>query len=315
MSSTSIFWVDCNYIRPQLAASYILKNGDYAAIIETGTKNSVADIVKQVQELNIDKENVLYIIPTHVHLDHAAGAGFLAEEFPKAQVLAHPRGKNHLSDPQRLQEGTIAVYGQETFDKLYNEIKPIPEEKLLASSDGMTIQLGEETLLIRHAEGHASHHLVVFAQQKGILFTGDTFGIGYPELQTADSFFVYPTTTPIDFDANKLLSSIDMFLSLEPKAVALTHFGIYSEVQEIAKELKEDVKLMGSWVEEQAESDNEDIEAYMSQKLETYFKEKLAKKNMSEDLYSLLELDIGLNAMGLAVAVQRLRKRRRRTKA
>lgn len=308
--SSSIFWVDCQYIRPQFAAAYIVKNGPYAAIVETGTKHNVKAILDELKTLQIERENVLYIIPTHVHLDHAAAAGYLAAELPNAKVLAHPRGKTHLANPQRLKEGSISVYGQENFDKLFGDILPIAEERLLLAGHEGELPLGQDVLRFYHCPGHASHHFAVWVNSVQVLFSGDTFGIGYPELQPSEGDFVFPSATPIDFNAKQAIESADLFLSLKPKAVALTHFGIYSDVEEIGLELKEDLRMFEAWVTEAVSlQGQEEMQEFMRQKLQTYFQEKFRQKEIDKSKFLLVENDILLNAAGLAVAAARLKKK------
>lgn len=308
-SSSSVYLVDCDYIRPQFAAAYILHNGSYAAIIETGTKYSVPAIVEQLERLKVTRENVLYILPTHVHLDHAAGAGYLAQEFPNAKILAHPRGRAHLINTQRLKEGSVSVYGKENFEMLFGDIRSIDAEKVVTAEHGMKLKLGDETLQLYHCAGHASHHFSVFLETKKVLFTGDSFGIGYPELQGANFSFVFPSTTPIDFNAKQAIESVDMFLKLKPSAVALTHFGIYSDVDKIGKELKDDLELFGQWVEDATQKNETEATEYIKGNLKEYFKKKFEEKNINPELLPLVDNDMQLNAMGLVVASNRLKKK------
>ena len=179
-----------------------------------------------------------WIYLTHIHLDHAGGAGALLAQLPNARVVVHPRGVAHLVDPTRLIAATQAVYGVERYARLYGEIQAIPPERLVAAADGERFALAGRGFRCLYTPGHALHHQVFQDERSGGVFTGDTFGISYREFDVAGRAFIMPTTTPTQFDPEQLQASIDRVLALQPPAVYLTHYGRVTEVPRLGQELK-----------------------------------------------------------------------------
>ena len=178
-SQHGIHAVDTHYVRPGLDASHIVTNGIHTAFVDTGPTSAVPHLIRALDELDIAPENVDLILLTHIHLDHAGGAGVLLRSLPNARVVVHPRGARHLVDPSRLIEGSIAVFGRESFDELYGEIAPIPQERLIVAEDGMIVRLGSREFEIVHTPGHALHHYCLVDRSANVIFSGDTFGISY----------------------------------------------------------------------------------------------------------------------------------------
>ena len=217
--------IDTGYMRPGLAASFLLQHGDEAAIIETGAPRSVGRILRGMAAAGVAPESVRWIIPTHVHLDHAGGAGALLAHCPNASLLVHPRGVRHMIDPTHLIAGSVAVYGQQRFDALYGTVVPADASRVVAASDGSDWSLGSRVLRIRDTPGHAKHHFCIWDEASASWFTGDTFGIAYRELCFDGIPFLMPTTTPVQFDPAALHASIDLLMAAEPSGFNLTHFG------------------------------------------------------------------------------------------
>ena len=130
-----IVCVDSLYVQPQVASIYLLRGAQEVAVIETGTSHSVDNLLATLAELNIDRSQVKYVIPTHVHLDHAGGAGEMMKQFRQASLIVHPRGARHMINPEKLIAGSIEVYGAEQFKKLYGDIIPIDEARILIAND------------------------------------------------------------------------------------------------------------------------------------------------------------------------------------
>src|SRR5512144_323335 len=153
--------VDTGYIRPRLAAAWIVRGKSSAAVVETGHGGAVPRILSALAAHGLRREDVSHVVVTHVHLDHAGGAGALMRELPRARLVAHPRGARHLVDPSKLAAATAAVYGEEAFRRLYGELVPVPAERVVEAPDGFALDLGERPLRLLDAPGHAKHHLVV----------------------------------------------------------------------------------------------------------------------------------------------------------
>jgi glyoxylase-like metal-dependent hydrolase (beta-lactamase superfamily II) len=220
-----IFAIDSDYLRPRLAAIHLVVEGGRAAFVDTGVNAALPTVLGALEELSIPAANVDYVIPTHVHLDHAGGAGAMMRAFPNARLIVHPRGARHMIDPSRLVEGTRAVYGVEETRRLYGEILPIDASRVDEAGDGYSIKLAGRELVCLDTPGHARHHNAILDTQTGHIFAGDDFGLSYPELDVDGRQFIFPTTTPVQLEPEKLHATMDRLMSYRPGAVYLTHFG------------------------------------------------------------------------------------------
>ncbi|EQD43667.1 metallo-beta-lactamase superfamily protein, partial [mine drainage metagenome] len=176
--------IDSRYVRPGLMASHLLVRSGEAAFVDVGSNDSVPHLLQALDALGIGAEAVRFLFLTHVHLDHAGGAGRLVRELPDMEVLVHPRGLRHMIDPARLEAGTREVYGDALFTQLYGRIIPIPETRIRSVADGEVIALGGSEIEIWHTEGHARHHFCLWDRLSSSVFAGDNFGIAYRALQT-----------------------------------------------------------------------------------------------------------------------------------
>jgi glyoxylase-like metal-dependent hydrolase (beta-lactamase superfamily II) len=219
--------VDTGYVRPGLAASYLVKGEGSAAVIETGTARSVPAILAGLAAHGVGRGDVSHVIVTHVHLDHAAGAGALLAELPHARLVVHPRGARHMIDPSKLLAGAAEVYGgMDAIRALYGDVVAAPAARVVEAPEGTTVELGKRTLRILDTPGHARHHFVVHDPATRGFFTGDTFGISYREYDTASGPFLFPTTTPVQFDPPALRASVERMLAERPERMYLTHYGM-----------------------------------------------------------------------------------------
>lgn len=229
--------IDAYHIRPGLAAIHLMVEGDKAAFIDTGTNFSVPGVLEVMQRKNLRPENVAYVIVTHVHLDHAGGAGEMMRLFPRAMLVVHPRGARHMIDPSRLVAGSIAVYGEEGFHRTYGEIVPVPAERVIEVPHEFTLDLNGRKLLFLDTPGHARHHFCIFDERSGDVFTGDTFGISYREFDVDGREFIFPTTTPVQFEPEAAHDSIDLIMSHHPRTAYLTHYGRVTQLPRLADDL------------------------------------------------------------------------------
>ena len=229
--------IDAEYLRPRLDAAHLIVRDGRAAFVDTGTTWSVPGLLAALDYKGIPRDTVDYILCTHVHLDHAGGAGSLARALPDARVVVHPRGARHLADPAKLIAGSVAVYGQARFDALYGEIVPIPEARLHSPADGETLLLGKSVLELIHTPGHALHHYCVIDRDARAIFSGDTFGISYRETDSPQGAFIFPTTTPVQFDPPALHASVDRLLAYQPESIYLTHYSRITEINKLGRDL------------------------------------------------------------------------------
>jgi glyoxylase-like metal-dependent hydrolase (beta-lactamase superfamily II) len=234
--------VDCEYLYPGHAASHIIVDGGRAAFVDVGTNASVPYLLAALAELGVPRAAVDYVLLTHVHLDHAGGAGRLMASLPHVQAVLHPRGAPHMTDPSRLIAGSKAVYGEERFAQLYGELLPIPAARVRVVEDGEQLRLGARELTLLHTRGHAEHHYVVVDEAHASIFSGDTFGISYRALDTARGAFITPATVPTQFDPAQHLASVDRMLAYQPESIYLMHFSRVTQVPRLGEMLKAQIR-------------------------------------------------------------------------
>jgi glyoxylase-like metal-dependent hydrolase (beta-lactamase superfamily II) len=233
--------VDTEYLYPGHAAAHLIEDSGHAAFVDVGANSSIPYLLGALEELGIAREAVDYLLLTHVHLDHAGGAGALMRELPNARALLHPRGAPHMIDPTRLIAGSQAVYGEKRFRRLYGDLVPIPAERVQVVSDGERVRLGRRMLELIHTPGHAQHHYVVIDAAHASIFSGDTFGISYRVLDTERGAFITPSTVPTQFDPDQHIASIDRMLEYRPESIYLMHFSRVTGVPRLGALLKEQI--------------------------------------------------------------------------
>ncbi len=293
--------VDAEYGQSGVAAVYLIEQDNEVAIIETGTNHSVPYIKEALEAKNLSFDNVRYIIPTHVHLDHAGGAGELMHQCSNAQLIVHPFGARHLIDPSKLEAGTIAVYGEEKFRKLYGKIRAIDASRVIEADGLFKIKLNKRQLKFFDTPGHARHHFCVYDKQSAGIFTGDTFGVSYPQITTEQGSLVFATTTPVQFDPGSLLQSIDCLISVEPEVMYLTHFGAITPTADIVKQLKRSIRRFSNIaldLQKKPENRVMVIEEQITEFLLGVLKE-MGCHQSPEFCESVIRADMHLNAKGL----------------
>lgn len=307
--------IDTHYAgRARLAASYLVHEGDALAVIETNTTLAVPRILAAIEETGRSPNDVKHIIVTHAHLDHAGGAGVLMAACPQATLWAHPRAAPHLIDPTKLVKSSRGVYG-DAFDRLYGEVRPVDEARVQVPEDGQTLTFGARTLRFLYTRGHANHHFVVFDSGCNGVFTGDAFGVAYPALQQAERpVFVFPSTTPTDFDAAAAHEALDTIVGTGAEVVYPTHYGPYRDLSGIAESMHRQLTELGALVDQadQTEVPNDDLDAWFTRRVRAWFDAELARHGKQDDAEarSWVEFDADLNAQGLAFAVKKRRFKR-----
>jgi glyoxylase-like metal-dependent hydrolase (beta-lactamase superfamily II) len=229
--------VDTRFERPHLNAVHLMVEGDRAAVIDTGTNPAVPLVLEALAAKGVAPERVDWIVLTHIHLDHAGGAGLLAAKLPNARVTVHPRGARHMIDPARLWASTLAVYGEETAHRMYGEIVPIPAERVVETADGAAIRLGDRELRFYDTPGHARHQVCVHDAASGHVFAGDTFGLSYREVDVGARQFIFPTTSPTQWEPAAHHRSVSLIESLARGAVYVTHYSQVRDVSRLAADL------------------------------------------------------------------------------
>ena len=223
--SHGVFAIDTGFHRDVFDAAYLVVEGGRAAFIDTGTNFAVPRLLGALQALGLAVDAVDWVIPTHVHLDHAGGAGLLMRQLPNARLLVHPRGARHLVDPSKLWAGATAVYGEEEMQRSYGQLVPVPAARVQDSEDGQVVHLAGRPLRLIDTPGHARHHHCIWDAASRGWFTGDTFGLSYREFDTAQGAWIMPTSTPVQFEPELLQASVQRLLAAEPACMYLTHYG------------------------------------------------------------------------------------------
>lgn len=298
--------IDTGFHRPRFDASYLMVERGRAAFIDTGTNHSVPRLLAALEALGLRRESVDMVIATHVHLDHAGGAGRLMRELPAARLVVHPRGARHLIDPAQLMAGARAVYGDDEVARSYGDVLPVPAERVVSPDDGMTLDLAGRTLRFLDTPGHARHHHCIWDERSRGVFTGDTFGLSYREFDTEQGAYILPTTTPVQFEPEALRRSLQRLLALQPEQMFLTHYGAVRGVGRLAAQLLEQldaVVALGHAVARRPDRDSA-----LRQGLTQIYLERVRAHGCTlsdAQAIELLAMDIELNAQGMAVWLDR----------
>jgi glyoxylase-like metal-dependent hydrolase (beta-lactamase superfamily II) len=298
--------IDTEYLYPGHAAAHLIQDEGRAAFVDVGTNFSVPYLLAALDELKVPREAVDYLLLTHVHLDHAGGAGALLRELPNARALVHPRGAAHLIEPSKLIAGSKVVYGEARFSALYGELVPLPVERVHVVADGERVSLGRRTLELIHTPGHALHHYAVVDAAHGSIFPGDTFGISYRAFDTANGAFIFPTTTPTQFDPEQLIGSIDRMLSYAPRSMYLMHFSRVTDVARLGESLKRQVRELEQLA--RAHQRDADPAAGLKRAIGASWLAAARRHGCTqsdEELAHLFASDLDLNTQGLLVWLQR----------
>jgi glyoxylase-like metal-dependent hydrolase (beta-lactamase superfamily II) len=299
--------IDTGFHRPSFDAAYLMVENGRGAFIDCGTQHSVPAMLAALAGQGLSPAQVDWLILTHVHLDHAGGAGALMRELPNAMLAVHPRGAPHMIDPARLVAGATAVYGEEEMARSYGDIVPVAAERVRVLADGDVIELAGRPLLCIDTPGHARHHLCVWDERSRSWFTGDTFGLSYREFDNADGApFVIPTTTPVQFEPEPLKASIRKLLARAPDAMHLTHYARVGDVARLGEDLIVQIDAIVALA--RAAHGKEDRHARLVESLTQLFVTRARAHGAPLDdaeVAGLLAMDIELNAQGLEVWLDR----------
>jgi glyoxylase-like metal-dependent hydrolase (beta-lactamase superfamily II) len=210
--SHGIHTIDTGILRPQFDAAYLLVEKGRGAFIDCGTNHSVPRMLAALDVCGLTAADVDWLILTHVHLDHAGGAGELIAQLPNARLVVHPRGARHMIDPSKLWAGASAVYGEAVMERDYGRLRPIPAERVIEAVDGHVVDLAGRLLRCIDTPGHAKHHLTIHDARANVCFTGDVFGLSYREFDTARGAFILPAKAGMTKSEVFRLSSCDSSL-------------------------------------------------------------------------------------------------------
>ncbi len=298
--------IDTGFHRPRFDAAWLVVEDGRAAFVDTGPAPGVPRLLAALDAAGVARDAVDWVIPTHVHLDHAGGVGQLMRELPNATAVVHPRGVRHLVDPSALWAGATAVYGEAEMARSYAELLPVDASRVRPSHDGMTVDLAGRELRLADTPGHARHHHCVWDAASRGWFTGDTFGLSYREFDTARGAWILPTTTPVQFDPDALAHSIRRLLAEDPRWIYLTHFGRVGDVARLGRQL---LVLLDSLVAIARESAAApDRQRALEDRQFDLYAAALANHGCAMDraaLRDFLALDLQLNAQGIGIWLDR----------
>jgi len=292
--------VDTQYLRLSADASHLVIADGRAAFVDTGTNYSVPLLLDALRQYDLERADVDYVFLTHVHLDHAGGAGSLMRELPNARCVIHPRGAPHMADPSKLIVGTQGVYGKQKAFELYGDIVPIDAARIIEAADEDRFSFGGREVRALHTEGHARHHYCLHDPQSRGVFTGDSFGISYRELDTEKGEFIFPTTTPPHFEPTEAHKAVDRIMAQDPERLYLTHYSVVTDVGRLANDMHECLDGFVAIARKHQQSDGrqalirDDLFEFLSDRLVLHGYDK-----GREAMWSLLQHDMNLNAQGL----------------
>lgn len=298
--------IDADYVRPLHDASHLVIENGRAAFVDTGTSFSVPLLLDVLAQQGLDVGDVDYVFVTHVHLDHAGGAGQLMHALPNATLVVHPRGEPHMVDPAKLILGAQAVYGETRFREIYGEILPVAAGRTHIASDGEILELAGRPLQCLHTEGHARHHYCLADPASAGVFTGDSFGVSYRELDTAAGELIFPTTTPVHFDPPEAHKAVDRIMAQQPRRLYLTHYSQVTDVERLAADMHDCIDGFVDIARRNANAANR-YEA-IAEDLYDYLVERAIAHGCNDDRQTLrgfLSLDVNLNTQGLEVWLDR----------
>jgi len=255
-----------------------------------------------LKELNIALEDIHYVIVTHIHLDHAGGAGLFLQSCPHAKLVVHPRGSAHMIDPGRLISSAKGVYGTE-FDRLFHPIVPIDAARIIEVSHEQQLHLGQHHLTFYHTEGHAKHHVSMLYSATNGLFVGDTTGVRYPEMDGEAIDLIIPSTSPNQYNPETMEHSIQLYEKLQASELYFGHYGAYKNPAEAYRQvrywtplfLEEGRKAQGA--SSQLQEQIRDLDARLKELLFSY----LQANGLSPDhpVYQTIPFDTIVSAMGI----------------
>jgi len=301
--------IDTEYLRPIQDASHLIVEGGRGAFVDTGTNDSVPLLLDGLRLQNLDVGDVDYVFLTHIHLDHAGGAGLLMQHLPNARCVIHPRGAPHMVDPGRLIAGTIGVYGEERTREMYGEIVPIDADRVDIADDEVWFGLAGREMQVLHTEGHARHHYCLNDPSSKGVFTGDSFGISYRELDTVKGEFIYPSSTPASFDPVEAHRAVDRIMACDPRQLYLTHYSRVRDLDRLAGDMHAGIDAYERMALEHR--DAPEREAALEDAMDEYLSTRLIAHGFRGDrdaIRSVLDIDIVLNAQGLVSYIERLEK-------
>lgn len=298
----NFFCIDTHDLNRKERTSAYLLIDEKIALVETSASPSVPYIIEGLNELQITLEDIDYVIVTHIHLDHAGGAGLFLQSCPNAKLVVHPRGVTHMVDPSRLIASAKAVYGNE-FERLFDPIVPIAPERIIEAGHGDILSLGNHQLTFYHTEGHAKHHVSMHYSATNGLFVGDTTGVRYPEMADEAIDLIIPSTSPNQYDPETMEKSIQLYEELNVQELYFGHYGAYQNPTEAYRQVRYWTPLFLAEGEKALAASDivEEQVKLLDRGLQTLLHHFLQENGISENhpVYQTIPFDTIVSAMGI----------------
>lgn len=304
-----IYGIDSGYFRNEFDAVHLIVEQGRVAVVDTSTNYTVPRVLESLKALGLGPEHVDWILLSHVHLDHAGGAGLLAQHCPNAKVTVHPRGKRHMMDPSKLFAAVCEVYGKEMAQREYGTLVPIAEGRIVETPEGAQVSLAGRIIEFWDSPGHAKHHVYIRDVRTNSFFTGDTFGISYRDFDTARGAYCFVTSSPSQFSPEEFKTSVRRLIAAKPQFVYLTH---YAQLGDVAKHGEFLLRQTDEYVEialkhkeagdARAERIRQDLQAAMMRDLRAH-----GVTLTDAQCLDVLDLDLKLNSDGLVCWLDTIR--------
>lgn len=292
MAQTRVITLDLNFQgRPHAIASYLIRRGDAAVLVESGPGSTRPALEAGLAREGLSPRDVTHVLLTHIHLDHAGAAGWLARQ--GAQVYVHPVGAPHLINPEKLLASAARIYG-DRMESLWGEFLPVPEDKVIVPKDGEEIEIGDLRFKPIHTPGHAEHHFAYIFED--ICFSGDVGGVRIPGYQ-----YLRVPMPPPELHLERWHESIARLEKEKFSFIAPTHFGIYDDPDWHLRELEKGLVDAEIWLEKMMSEDSSPPIEAMRQSFTEWMVEQGAERGLSEDVLRAYELanPPGMSADGL----------------
>jgi glyoxylase-like metal-dependent hydrolase (beta-lactamase superfamily II) len=303
-----VWSLDSGYFRDSFDAVHLIEDRGELAVVDAGTQYSVPRILQAIEELGLTPDDVRYILLTHVHLDHAGGAGRLANHCPRAKVVVHPRGVRHLVNPSKLWQAVCQVYTQDVAERDYGGMVPIDPSRIIEATETLSLKLGSRQINFWDAPGHALHHVFIVDEGSNAIFTGDTFGISYRELDSPQGAFTFVTSSPSQFDPKTHKASVRRVMQAKPKAVYLTHYSELRQVQAAGEALLQQIDSYAALASQHSQRAQGRAQAIAADLEDLLIDQLKAHGSLlpQKELKTSLALDIRLNTDGLICWLDRI---------
>ena len=274
--------------QPSTVAVYLVR-GSKTALVDCGYASSYETVLQGLAALGVSPSDVDYVIPTHVHLDHAGAAGHLVKRMPRARVLAHEKGVPHLIDPTRLVESATKVFGRDAVDA-YGAPVGIEQERITAIGEEAHLDLGGVSLTAVHSPGHAPHQLSIFVEEEKLLLTADAVGMVYPAIRS-----MIPTTPPPSFNPSELSGTTEKLEQMGSRALLVPHFGVRNDAREVLETTR---KKTDAWVRKVSEMRKATFTP--EQMVESLKSELILETGIrSKDFPQYADISIGVSVRGI----------------